>query len=295
MTRAPRPSRALEPRARGFTLVELLVALAITGGFLFVLSLTFFRTSDESDRVRRLVEYRQSARAGLQLIERDVRMSGSGWGRNPVNVLYNGTGYQLWGITPGHGPALNDSIQIMGAWSTQTRLATDMPSASSILKVTDPSGFADGDLVVVTDGSNAHLFQSTGVNTASGIIQHNPASPWNPPGGHNNWPAGGYAAGAQCYRITLVTYRVDSLNFGRPCLVRQEFNGQPQVVSYDLNKFQVWYRMQDSTLTRDPVVMGVGVALIDKVVPRIAVRVTDRRRPTVIDSVWTEVRPRTFD
>ncbi len=285
---------------RGFGLIELMVSLAVIALLMLAMFAAFFHSSDEQDRMSRLVEFRQSARASVQLFERDLRMAGSGWGRSQVRV-WNGADQIWYAMDPGPGAGPNDSISIFGAWAAQTFDTTAMTFATTPITVASAAGFAVNDLIVISDrgGATWNLFQITGIS--GNTLQHASSSIYNttaalPVG----WPLGGYPKGSLVYKASRLTYRVDSLNFGRPCLVRQEFNGQPQAVAYDLNRFQVWYRMQDSTLTRDPMAWGAangfanGRDYIAEVQPRIIVRVTGRNRPTLLDSVWAEVRPRTF-
>ncbi len=295
MRRRPR-RRVVE---RGFGLIELMVSLVVIGLLMLAMFTAFFRSSDEQTRMSRLVEFRQSARASIQLFERDMRMAGSGWGRDSVAVSHPPD--SVWyAIQPGAGAGPNDSISIFGAWSAQTTTTSLMASASSALNVTSNAGFAVGDLIVVSDrgGNSWDMFQVTGLTGAT-TIEHATTSTYNTVA-NLRWPQGGYPIGSIVYRAGLISYRVDSLNFGRPCLVRQEFNGQPQAVAYDLNRFQVWYLMQDGTYTRDPLGWGLANAhpngrnYIAQVQPRIIVRVTGRNRPTLLDSVWADVRPRTF-
>jgi prepilin-type N-terminal cleavage/methylation domain-containing protein len=283
-------------RQAGFTLLEMLVVMVLLAVVLGALFGTLNRTRGEADRVGSLVEKRQSARAAVQLLERDVRMSGSGWGRSPVIVSYNGAPDTFYAITPGPvgGPNSSDSLTIMGAWAASTTIEDAMPNPSSTLKVDDTSGFSDGDLVVITDGTSANMFEVTGVNSSSGTLQHNPASPYNPPGGFSQWPSGGYGVGAQVFKIDILSYRVDSTSYKRPALVRRPFRGAQSVVAYDVDKFQVWYHMQDGTETRSPGIGAASAATIDKVRPVITLRLKDRTRPTYSDSVWAEVQPRAF-
>ncbi|MEO5616180.1 MAG: prepilin-type N-terminal cleavage/methylation domain-containing protein [Candidatus Eisenbacteria bacterium] len=283
-------------RERGFTLVEMLITTALLVLVVSVLLGTLHRTQGEAERIETLVETRQSARAAVQLLERDVRMSGSGWGRTPVVISFNGAADTLFAITPGPGagPNTSDSLLIMGAWSASSPLAATMPNPSSNLKVEDVTGFAAGDMVVISDGTSAHMFEVTGVNASSGHLQHNPSSPWNPPGGFSPWPNGGYGAGAQVFKVNILSYQVDSTSYRRPALVRREFRGSPEIVAYDVDRFQVWYRMQDGSNTRSPGLGAAAVVSIDKVRPIIYTRLTDRWRPVFVDSVWAEVRPRTF-
>lgn len=281
----------------GFTLIEMLLVMVLLAVVLGAVFGTMNRTKGEADRVGTLVEKRQTARAGVQLLERDLRMAGSGLGGAPINISFNGAPQVLYAITPGpvSGANSSDSVLIMGAWAASTVTTAVMPISSSILKVADVTGFASGDLVVITDGVTANMMEVTSTNSSSSTLQHNPASPYNQPGGFNSsWPAGGYSTGSQVYKIELLSYRVDSTSYKRPALVRRAFRQTPSVVAYNVDQFQVWYHMQNGTDTRSPVISPGAASGIDKVRPVITLRLKDRTRPTYSDSVWAEVQPRTF-
>jgi hypothetical protein len=64
---------------------------------------------------------------------------------------------------------------------------------------------------------------------------------------------------------------------------------------FDLDRFQMWYRIFGSpdSVTRSPS-MSSGVSMIDKVQPRIYTRAVTRGHPAVLDSVWSEIQPRTL-
>jgi type II secretory pathway pseudopilin PulG len=273
------------------TLIEVVIAVSLLSVVVLIVMGTLHRTNSEAVRMHDLVEARQSAREAVQLLERDIRMSGSGWGRIPVNA-WNGGLDTLYAIQPGPGAGADDSLQVVGAWSASTSLSSAMPFSTSTLAVANVAGFAPNDMIVLTDGSTAHLFQVTGVTASN--LDHTSSSPWNPTvsPGFANWPAGGYGAGARVYKVTIVSYAVDSTNFRRPALTRREFGGQPQVVAYDVNQFQVWYRMQDSSMTRSPSL--TGAIQIDKVRPIVFTRLVTPNRPTYVDSLWSEIQPRTF-
>jgi type II secretory pathway pseudopilin PulG len=274
----------------GAGLIELMITVTLIGLVLTAVFATLFRTSDESHRVNKLVEARQNARLAIQLIERDTRMAGSGWGRATVIESNNGTPVSLYGINPGCGGSGSDSLGLIGAWSTATGLRAKMPNASAIIKAASVMGFADNDLCVITNGSSAHLFQVTHVSDPPGDLQHNPTSPYNAPGGFSNWPAGGYGPGAAVYKIDNVMYRVDNVNFGRPALVRQVFGQPPQVLAWDVQRFIVRYRMQNGSWTRSP----ASIASIDRIRPTVVMRIDQTPRPAWTDSCWAEIRPRTF-
>ena len=278
---------------QGFGLAELMITLVLTLVVLGGIMMSFFHTSNQADRLTRVADERQNARTAIQLVEREIRMAGSGWGR--INVYGNnssGAADTLLAVNPGYGAGTgNDSLKLIGAWQTSTTVTSGMPNPSSVLKVASVSGFADGDLFIITNGSSAHMMQVTSTNSSSQIIQHNPAAPYNNPGGHNStWPIGGYGPGTNIYKITISSYYFDATSFREPALMRHEYGQAAQVVAYDVDGFRVWYELQDGTWTRNP----PNISVVDKVSPVVLTRVTDPRLPTVRDSVWAAVQPRTF-
>src|SRR5262249_2503591 len=149
--------------SRGFGLVELLVAMALVTVVLGAMMFAFFRTSSQTFRLRDVTDRRQSARTAVQLIEREMRMSGSGWGRIPIYGNNSaGNPDTLLAVSPGFsGAAADDSVRLVGAWQTSSTIAQQMPSSSSTLKVQDVTGFNPGDLVLITNGLNANMMQVT--------------------------------------------------------------------------------------------------------------------------------------
>ena len=289
------PVRAHSP-ARGYTLIELLLALTLASLLVAAISMTFFRTSSEVLRLRDVTDRRQNARSAVQLIERETRMAGSGWGRIPVyGNNSSGTAVTLQAVVPGFSSiAADDSLLLVGAWQTSTTIASDMPSQSSNLQVQDVTGFAPNDLVLITNGLYANMVQVTSTNTSSEKIQLNPSSLYNSSGGfkvsQGHWPAGGYAVGATVEKLTLSSYYMDRTSFRRPALMRHEYGLSPQVAAYNVDGFRVWYQLQDGTWTRNP----QNMITVQKIMPVVATRLSDPRRPALVDSVWAALQPRSF-
>ena len=286
--------RNLLARANGFTLIELMIALSVMSLVLIAVFSTFFRSQKVGQTMSATVNLRQGVRGANQLLERELRMAGSGWGTLALDrYTTGGTDSSLSAVNFGPGgTAQCDSIGIIGGWTAATTLRAVMVSPWSGLPVTSAAGFAVNDLVVVTNGSSAHLFQVTAVQASPAQLSNASSSSFNPPTGSNlaNWPAGGYAVGAPVHRVSWVTYRIDSTTFRRSALVRREFGGTPQLVAYDVSGFQVRYRMQDGTTTRSP----ADIHMVDEIVPVIWTRQAVRGQATLVDSVWAVVRPRTF-
>src|SRR5207249_404846 len=167
--------------------------------------------------------------------------------------------------------ASDDSLLLVGAWQTSTTIVNGMPNSSSILKVQDVTGFAAGDLVLITNGTSANMMQCTSTNSSSETISHNPASPYNNPGGQNSsWPSSGYAPGSIVCKLTIASYYMDRTSFRKPALMRHEYMQAPQVAAYNVDGFRVRYELQDGTWTRNP----TDMLQVAKVCPTVLTRVT---------------------
>lgn len=275
--------------SQGFSLIELMVALALTTVVVISVFSVMFGSQKATERVTKLVENRQNSRAALQLLERDIRMAGSGWGRTVAQGVYGGATIGVRGVTTGYGGALaaNDTLQIMGGWDAATTLRLPLVLQTDVVKLTSATGFATGDFMVVTNGASAHLFNVTSITT-NDITCSNSSSYNN--GTRAAWPAGGYATGAQVYRASWVSYRVDSTVARKPMLVRREAGRPDQFVAFDVRQFTVTYLLQDESLTRNP----ADPSMIDRLRPVVSTRLITPGQTPVSDSAWATIKPRTF-
>ena len=181
----------------GFTLIELLIAMAITGivaGAIF----TAFQSQQKSYFIQdQVAEMQQNLRASMDIIARDIRMAGFGFGGcvNSIETFNNNP----------------DQVDLIYADSSvATTAAESMPNPSAIFKVDSTAGFKDDDLIIITNGTRGTLMQITHVNSSASTLQHNPSATINPPGGHNTFPPGGYGKGSKIYKLKYVSYKVDT-------------------------------------------------------------------------------------
>lgn len=281
------PQRTPGTRERGYGLVEMLVAFTVMSIVIAVSFMALTRSQSQTASVTSVAEERQMARTAIQLLEREARMAGSGWGRSTV---YTGGAASLQAVNPQYGGAAsNDSLVLLGAWLASTTTTAAVPSENSNITCASVSGINVNDLVLLIEKSNnsTHMFQVTGVNTGTNTLSVSNASSYNV--GHTNWPPGGFGTGSYLYKATISTYAFDSTTFRRPSLVRRENYGTPSVVAYNVDGFRVYYELQDGTKTRNPATMD----MVDKIEPVVLTRTSNRGR-TLRDSVWASVRPRTF-
>ena len=152
--RALRILRPVRPDARGFTLMEVLIALSI---FLIVLFAIY--SSFESSRAtyaagEQRADIQQSARIAMELASADLRLAGFGY---PV-----GAGNAITAATP-------TSITF---WADLTNASTivdtnNVNPGNATISVTDASGFAAGDTLYIINGGQWDQIIVQAVNTAA--------------------------------------------------------------------------------------------------------------------------------
>lgn len=218
---------------RGFGLFEVLISLVV--GLVTTLVISQVYTAFEGQK-RTTVnggDAQTFGATGLYIIERDAKNAGYGMGMLSalgckINSAFNGVDQPPMTFSPiaivnGAGGA-PDTIQFMAStvesFSLPIRVNKQMPSSSAEFKVDTKVGVQDGDLLIAwQSGVDCTLVQATKDTSASSPgakqVQHNPGNDalWNPPGGHNIFPPGGYGVGAQLFNMgTLLqhTYSVDN-------------------------------------------------------------------------------------
>jgi len=187
-------------KAAGFTLVEIMIALAIglilISGMIFVF-LGYKRTAALNEAV---VEMQQSARFAFNILARDIRMAGFqgcvGPQDNPANVLadtsptINPAATAVGGavitspsvLTPtgpigfelpndGITPVLNSNVLSVQFGSLETFQLAPMASANApVVLQAQATDFVTGDLVLISNCQVADIFQVS--STQLSVLQH---------------------------------------------------------------------------------------------------------------------------
>ncbi len=187
---------------RGMTLVELMVGAALALFLMAGIGSVFVTTGQTSRTNENLSRLQEAARTAFTLMSRDIREAGlNDCGRidRVVNVLTNAaaTPWANWnqgiegvdenvaltGVTIGTGVgervASTDAFRIMGGASDGVSVANHNPASATIF-VTDSSTFADGDVVVVCDFTQASIFQITNTGGAAMNVEHNTGAAVSP-------------------------------------------------------------------------------------------------------------------
>jgi Tfp pilus assembly protein PilW len=201
----------------------------------------------------RISHVNQDIRAALEIVSRDLRMAGSGFAGIPVQTSNGAAREVIYPITPGYafgGPA--DSVSVLaGLGEAVTMLAATMESPASDIECVSVDGFEEGDLVVVTDGVSADLFEVTSISVGNAKLHHSSSSPKNVPAGHSEWPAGGYPAGSRAVKVSQVTLKVEEEQ-GVVRLTRRVDNDTPVAVIENVKALTFTYRISNGTQSRNP-------------------------------------------
>lgn len=204
MSQPSSSSRHQQLSAAGFTIVELLIAMAILGVILWVSAAALTRTLEVRGREVQLVEVQQNLRSALQLVSQDLR-AGS------FMHVWNDSACSS-GVCSG-----NDRIAIVTTDGVRTSIPEPPGNSynnSAITGVCDARGFSEGDLAIIYSGEDSmQLVEVTHVNLHADHTK--PCS--GPPGTpnrdqlqHNNdrltgqWSTANYV-----FRAVVATYSLE--------------------------------------------------------------------------------------
>lgn len=144
---------------RGFTLMELMVATAITAVLVgLVVSALVSLARDRSSR-EAVIEVQGEARFGLGVLERDIRSGSLGAGTGVVTAgadtvsmvqVYDNVGGGFLSAKPG-----TDALLVVQALGAPRVAARGDHHGGTVLTVTDVNGFAVGDAVLFGEYGNA--------------------------------------------------------------------------------------------------------------------------------------------
>lgn len=283
-----RTGRTVRSRSTcGFTLVELMVALVITAVMVTVLIRSMFTVERSWDTSHNRVVTNQNTRAAVNTMVRDLRMAGSGFSGKPV-VTGGVVGNLVYPCRPGPAASGSDSLFITGSLSgVMTTCSVPMASPSDGLFVNDTDGFSVGDLVVITNGTEANMFEVTGVVPSTGSLEHSVSSPHNDPNQHVVWPSGGYSVGSTVVQVQEVAYWVDE-GLDEPRLMRRLGSEVPLPIGFDVEELHVSYGLADGTVTSTPSDPAQIRTLFLNYVPRV------KGAPGPASSISIRVQPRVF-
>jgi len=240
--------RPLRP-ATGFTLVELMVAIVLTALLVLAALSSMFNVERSWDASQEQIDVTQNTRAALEMLARDVRMAGSGFGGRTLTT--GGVpGNRLHVLEPTPAASGPDTLHMVGSLEgTRGFTAASMPSPSAPLVLDDATGFEIDDLVAISGRGEANLFQVTGVDPNGREIFLSATSAYNR--SHDSWPAGGYPPGSRVTKVERISYWVDEED-GITVLYRRVDTGEPVPIAYGVDNLAIRYVLADGTTSGNP-------------------------------------------
>lgn len=261
-------------RIRGFTLVELMVAITIGLIILAAVTSLFVSTKRSYSEQDRQAKMQENARFALNFLSYDLRLAGY-YGClddvdaqsvnsivNPGSLFLNAL-YPVEGIDNASGTwyPSNDTATVPSGMMANTdaivlrmaspldavNLAEPMPNTSAELKLDSVAGLDDGDVVMLSDCSSADVFQITAVQSSL-HIQHNGGT--GTPGNSTQKLSKPYSPPAQIMKFNTRVYFIKNNN-GVPGLFRQDNNGTPEELVAGVDQMQIMYGKDTDTPTDD--------------------------------------------
>ena len=222
---------------RGFSAVEIMVGLAL--GMFAVAAILQSLSMFEGPRRALTAGADMQASGALALfsVERGIRMAGHGLALPAalgcrLNSAYQGAApaapsplagppaLQPLRIVKGAG-GLPDTVQVLHGerYGVPYRIVTDHPPQAANFFLNSVLGITPGDMMIAFEpGKDCTLLQVTDVpgnggQTSSVQIHHaSGKSPWNPPGGQNIFPPGGYTTAGML--LNLGSLAIDTYSIG---------------------------------------------------------------------------------
>lgn len=257
---------------RGFSIVELMIALTIGAIILAAVSMVFISSKQGYTTQDRLARLQENARFAMHFLVKDLRNAGyygcaSDIGAvnntlngsaslaynasNPIEGFDNATNtwYPSGGTTVPTGKITGTDMVIvrMADPGLAINLSSDMPNSSAELTVASTAGFVDGEIIMLSDCESAEIMQITGVQSSAGKLQHAPGGAdltENPPqpGNATQVLSKQYnASNAKVMKFYSRQYYIGTGTSGNPALFRSNNSGTGEELVDGIESLQVLY------------------------------------------------------
>lgn len=192
---------------RGFTLVELLVTVALFGAVMGIVSSEFFFSTRRSLDQKTIAKAQEQARTLLDTISFDIRMAGAGMPIGQTNFAFSQAevGEAALPITLDSN---GESISLLFNQKGINTITTDdvIPDSTRDFPVVDASDFEVGDQICISDIT---VGQNDGLCGVVEAIAGNTITVADP---FNAVPGITLESGSEVHRISTVTYKSLALN-----------------------------------------------------------------------------------
>lgn len=257
-------------KTRGFSLVEVMIAMAIGLTILAAISLVLVNSKKNYTTQDSMARLQESARFAVQFLTRDLRMTGYYGCSDDVGAVTN----TLNGAA-GSGNPFDTTVPIQGSesksdWQPVPAAAVLAPGAmksgtdaialryldgSTAVQVDEPymntsaaalhtsgGGLQVGEIVMVTDCSSASVFQITGPGSTgdaiTGTVVHNDGA--GTPGNSTKNLGKIYEGDAKIAKFYYAIYYIADNANGQPALFRESTAGTQELVE-GIENLQVLY------------------------------------------------------
>ncbi|MFH1687790.1 MAG: hypothetical protein ABIE70_09750 [bacterium] len=218
--------------ARGTTMIEILIALAMTSLVTVAILKTYITQHEQYVVQEDVSDIQQNARAAIDELSRHCRMAGYSLPTGMDPIVASNTNPDTITINYKDGDC-------------DTYLSNPMPQPSAELKcATDVSCFQDGDWVFIfePDSGGGEWFELTEVQAAAKHLQHN-TMPLSKK----------YGADAIIVKINQVKFYIDNTTDpDHPTLMLKTPGQQPQIYADNISDLQFTYRMKNDSLEAEP-------------------------------------------
>jgi type IV pilus assembly protein PilW len=265
----------------GFTLIEVMTAMVILGIAMTAAYATFQFQHASFTVQNRVAEAQQNLRAAMEVMGRDIRLAGYGIPAAvpvPTGLLPGGDN-TIRNIRTLNRTTGADEIYIlymydMDASVPPTNAPGGMPIYANTLNVSSVAGFWEGDLVLISDGINASMFEVTQPPSAGtlnfdvgGSTNLYNTSSWP----HTPFP--GYGSGPPAPTVSkarFVRYFIDTTDPAHPTLMQDRMldktNPIAQPLADDIEDMQFQYGLDtDGDFVVDTWVDAPNMAQIPQV------------------------------
>jgi type IV pilus assembly protein PilW len=263
---------------KGVTLIELLVALVVSGVLLAGVYRTFVSQQHTFSVQDQVVDMQQNVRLAINRMTRELRMAGfGGGGVSGWVTFFSHGGMKVSGgktfnnvVTPGAG---GKSVTVVEAYQALATLSAPASSGTNSISVNDASGFDSGvkGYISINGVESHHISAIAGTN-----IQF--------PGWDNL--ANDHQIGEKIYLVQAITYSIGPFE-GKSCLLRDDNLGAgPQPVAENVESVQ--FRNPDGSIPLNPnsACMQVAVtAITDMPDPDLAKVGDGLRRRTLTSNI----------
>ena len=257
---------------KGMTLIELLVALTISGILVAGVYRTFVSQQHTFTVQEQVVDMQQNVRLAINRMTRELRMAGFG----RMGATFFGTGKMHGTYEHVVTPVGGNQVTVVGAYQTITTLSANATSGAKTIQVNDASGF------------NTGLKQYISINGIESLQIHKIT------GNQIDFKAGtqlanDHLAGEPVFLVMAITYSL-GVSEGKSALLRDDNLGLgPQPVAENIDDLQFAYLDSNGNPTGNPddirMIQVTIIARTDKTDPELAKVGDGFRRRTLTSNI----------